>query len=145
MDRLLLNGEWVSADDPRATHYVEAEFKRQRKAKEDAKKLGFEVLTPQAATTLFNISASAVRQARLGGHVYTTFTVDLTGRPLHLLHLQSAIEYWEDKKRDDFADALDNMRKNGHVLGVSGIGYNVLHDKPIVRLNDVETVVVPGC
>ena len=144
MDRLLLNGEWVSADDPRATPWVEAEFKRQRKAKEDAKKLGFEVLTPQAATALFGISASAVRQARLGGHVYCRFIVDLTGRPLHLLHLQSAIDYWGDKKGDDFADVLDDMREDGHILGVNGIGYNVLHDKPIVRLNDVEPVAVPG-
>ena len=143
MDRLFLNGEWVSADDPRATPYVEAEFKRQRKAKEDAKRWGWEVLTPQAATALFGISASAVRQARLSGHVDCRFTVDLTGRPLHLLDLQSAIEYWRDKKRDDFADVLEDMRENGHVLGVNGIGYNVLHDKPIVRLNDVETVVVP--
>ncbi len=143
MDRQLLNGDWVSSADPRATPYLEAEFKRQRKAKEDAKKWGFEVLTPQAATALFRLSASAVRQARLGGHVYTTFTVDLTGRPLHLLNLESAIEYWGDKKRDDFADVLEDMRENGHVLGVNGIGYNVLHDKPIVRLNDVETVVVP--
>ena len=144
MDGLYLNGEWVSADDPRAAPWVEAELSRQRKAKEDAKKWGCEVLTPQAATALFGVSASAVRQARLGGHVYCRFTVDLTGRPLHLLHLQSAIEYWGEKKRDDFADVLEDMRENGHVLGVNGIGYNVLHDKPIVRLNDVETVVVPG-
>ena len=52
MDGLYLNGEWVSAADPRATP----------------------------------------------------------------LNLQSAIEYWEDKKRDDFADVLDDMRKNGHIL-----------------------------
>ena len=69
-----------------------------------------------------------------------SFTVDLTGRPLHLLKLQSAIEYWQDKKQDDFDDMLEDMRGNGHILSVGGICYNVLHDKPTVRMDEIETV-----
>ena len=135
-----INGECVSNADHRANSFVEAEISRQRKAKEEAKELGFEVLTPQAATVLFGISASAVRQARLGEHVYTSFIVNLTGRPLHLVQLRSSIEYWQDKKRDDFDDMLEDMRGNGHILSIGGIAYNVLHDKPIVRMDEIETV-----
>ena len=137
VEGMYLHGERISADDPRATPLIEEELERQRRAKEEAKTWGLEVLTPQAAMSLFGISASAVRQARLGGHVNCQFRFDLTERPLYLIHLGSAVEYWQDKKRDDFDEVLEEMRENGHILGYGQIGYNVLHVKPIVRFNEL--------
>ena len=114
----------------------EIEQKGQREAQEQAKEHGFELLTPQAAMHLFGISAPAVRQARIGRRVHAPFTLDIGSHAVHLLDLASATEYWRSKKRPDFDEILEDMRDTGHILGVSGIGYNVLHVKPIIRWED---------
>ena len=117
---------------------MEVERERQRKEREKAKELGNEVLTPQAAMALFGISASAVRQARLAGHVETRLTCYVTDRPVHLLNLSSAVSYWKDKRREDFDAALESMRDTGHLLGVDMTLFNVLHIRPFVVWKDEE-------
>ena len=74
--------------------YYEAEMERQRKARVWAREHGYEVLTTAAASKLFGISGSAVRQARVREHVRTRLTLQVSGQPVPLLDLQSAIEYW---------------------------------------------------
>ena len=111
---------------------LRTERDRQRKARKEARALGNEVLTPQAAMSLFGISAAAVRQARLAGHVETRLTCHVTDRPVHLLSLSSAIDYWQYRKREDFEEVLESMRQNGHLLAVGMVLFNVLHTKPFV-------------
>ena len=135
IEGMWLNKRWVSADHPDADPFIAKELERQRAAKERAKEYGLEVLTPQAAMSLFGISAPAVRQARLGGHVLTRLILEITDKSVHLLDLASAIDYWQDKKREDFDATLEDMRENGHPMGVGSSVYNVLHVKPIVRMD----------
>ena len=140
INRMWLNGRWVSNDHPDAAPFVESELERQREAKERAKVGGFELLTPQATMSLFNLTGSAVRQARLGGHVHARVILEVSDSPVYLLDLQSAMDYWRSRRRPDFCHVLDDMRKHGHLLGVGPAVYNVLHVKPIIRIEDTEAV-----
>ena len=54
--------------------------------------------------------------------------------------MASAIDYWQDKKRADFDTMLEDMRENGHPMGVGSSVYNVLHVKPIVRMDDADVI-----
>ena len=139
-EHIYLNGEKVSVDDQRASPYVEAEIKRQRQARQKAEGMRLELLTPEAASLLFGITLTAVGMARRNGNIYAPFVLDLSGRELHLISLESAMEYWYDKRRDDFDVALAEMRRNGHVMGFGWLGYNILHVRPVTRLDDVEAV-----
>ena len=113
----------------------EAVRDRQFREKERAMAEGREVLTPQAARSLFGISGPAVRQARIEGHVRTPVTLEVTGSPVHLLGLSSAVEYWGHRKRQDFDAVLMDMRENSCLLGVGWTFFNVLHTRPLVRLD----------
>ena len=121
------------------TGYYERELERQAKAKETAKADGFEAITPQGAMTLFGISDASIRRARLERHVTTKFTLAVSGKSVHLLDLQSAVAYWAGKRRLDFDEVLDKMRREGQVIGLNGIAFNVLHVEPIIKWEDVET------
>ena len=136
MEKVWINGQLYPANLADTKPYVAAELKRQRKFKRDAKELGFEVITPEAAMSLFGISAPAVRQARLGGHVDVAFTLDVTGKAVHVLKLQSAAHYWHSKKRPEFDDELERMREAGHMMGVRGLPYLILHVRPIFNWSD---------
>lgn len=137
---IYINGEKVSADAPLASPYVEAEKKRQREARRNAEERHLELLTPETASVLFGITLTAVGMARRNGNIYAPFVLDLSGRELHLINLESAMAYWHNKKRPDFDAVLADMRQNGHVMGFGSLGYNILHVRPIARLDEVETV-----
>ena len=137
LNYMRIDGEWVSADDPLAALFMAAEARRAWEAKELAEASGFEVLTPAAAVELFEVTPGDVRTARIRGNVAVSFTLELTGKPLHLVNLQSAVEYWGQKKRPTFDTALATMRRAGTLVGVNWIAYDLLHDRPLVRLEDV--------
>ena len=137
LDGMFLNGKWVSADHPGAARYMEVERKRQFDAKQGTREWKLEVLTSAAAEYLFGVSGSAVQHARLKGRIHSPVTLDVTGKPVNLIDLESAIEYWQSKKRLDFEDVLEDMRENGHLLAVRNTTYNVLHTRPFARFNDI--------
>ena len=96
-----------------------------------AQELGFELLTPAATAELFGKSQPAVRQAAREGRIETVFTVRFSGKEVRLYRLESCVDYW---RRPD-PERLKQMRKNGHILSVNNISYNVLHVEPLVTLS----------
>ena len=105
---------------------------RAQAAKDYARERGLELLTPLAACELFGKSAPTVRRAVAEDHVYAPFTLNATGKPVSLIKLESAIAYWGTPDEG----LLNQMRDSGHVLSISGIGYNVLSPKPLVDLRN---------
>ena len=95
---------------------------------QDARARGMELLTPNATTTLFGITPAAVRQARLRRSVCSPFSLDVAGRPVDLLTLESAVAYWGEAS----ADTLDLMRDNGLLITICGNTFNVLHPRPMI-------------
>ena len=136
MDGMWVNGRWVSADSPEAAPFMEKEYERIRQAKEAAKEWGLEYITEDAAAALFGITNAAVRQARRKGLVefFATHAVS-DGPPIHLLTLSSALKYWA-KGGANYDAALDEMRGNGLTLGNGEAVYNILHARPLFRVED---------
>ena len=56
-----------------------------------------EVVTPQAAARLFCRSPEAVRAAVRGSHVQTLAEIAFTAKPVRLITLRSARDYWEGR------------------------------------------------
>ena len=134
MNRRWGNGRTVSADSPEAAPFMEKEDERIRQAKEDATESGLEYITEDAAAALFGITNAAVRQARRKGLVAFTATHAVSdGPPIHLLFLSSAMKYWA-KGGANYDAALDEMRGNGLTLGKGGKVYNILHVRPLFRV-----------
>ena len=92
-----------------------------------------EVLTPPAASFLFRRSGEAVRTASRKGRVRTELVVDLEGRPVRLLTLESARHYWSASRLPDYEQQLQKMRERSTVLRLSGKRYLVLHPSPLVK------------
>ena len=112
--------------------YPQTEAQRIRAAKDEARGLGFELLTPLAAAKLFQKSPEAVRKATRTGRVEVVFDLRVTDRNVAMIRLNSAIEYWgePDEQR------LGEMRDNGLTMGVSSGVWNILHSKPLLDLRD---------
>ena len=90
-----------------------------------------ELLTPGAAAQLFRISEAAVRAARLRGYVESPVVMGITGRVVHLLDIQSALEYWGESRSPD-PNELDRMRQNGISMNVKNGVIHVLHSHPVL-------------
>ena len=103
-------------------------------AKRYAAEMGQELLTPLAARALFGLSPESVRTAARKGHVDVPFTLDASGRDVQLIRLDSALEYWNQRKPPDLTGELAKMRENGQVMSVSNVVYTVLHPVPLVRM-----------
>lgn len=89
------------------------------------------LLTPGAAARLFRISESAVRAARLRGNVASPVVMGITGRAVHLLDMQSALEFWGESKSPD-PDELDRMKQNGIRMDVGQGVIHILHSHPVL-------------
>ena len=136
MDGMQVNGRRVNADSPEAAAFMEKEYERIHQAKEAAKEWRLEYITEDAAAALFGITNAAVRQARRKGLVefFETHAVS-DGPPIHLLTLSSALKYWA-KGGANYDAALDEMRVNGLTLGKGRRVYNILHVRPLFRVED---------
>lgn len=107
----------------------EPEAERQQAAKDRARQLGHEVLTPLAAKTLFGKSAEAVRKAVREQRVDAAFDLWVTDKSVALIVLGSAINYWGQPD----SEAVERMRENGQTISVDGVGYNILHPTPLLN------------
>ena len=116
--------------------YIAAEQARNHAAKEQAREMNLELLTPLAASALFEKSPEAVRKAVRNGHVFVRFNLRATEKNVDLIRLDSAIDYWGTQNSHDFEMRLNEMRDNGLTLSVDGLGYNVLHPTPLLTLRD---------
>lgn len=91
---------------------------------------GREVLTPQGAMFLFDLSEAAVRKARLKDHSSVRFALTVTDRPVCMLDLGWAVKQWGpifgDRER-----RLQWMRMSRHTFCLYGKAYLILHPKPI--------------
>ena len=101
-----------------------------RHIEEDCRESGRELLTPMAAAKLFGISLAAVRMARTHGHIDTYVRLSVTGKPVELILLQSALRYWR-KTANDIEDALNSFRRNGTTMAIDAEFFNVLHSEPV--------------
>ena len=111
---------------------LEREDERRRKAKEETRDKGLEVLTPRAAVQLFGKSAEAVHKALNNNRVWAAFELWFTERRTPMILLSSAIAYWGEPD----AQALEKMRENGLTLADDNVVYNVLHPRPLWTLSD---------
>ena len=93
-----------------------------------------ELLTPLAACDLFEKSAPTVRRAASERLVYSVFVLHVSGKPVRLIDLRSAIAYWgpHSERR------LDEMRANGNLMWIEEREYNILHPRPLVTRGDSE-------
>ena len=96
-----------------------------------------EVLTPLAASRLFERSPEAVRTASRKGLVRTELVIDVERRPVRLVTFESAFTYWGVSRVADFEEQLDLMRANSIVLSIFGRMYRVLHPRPAVEAHPV--------
>ena len=67
------------------------------------------MLTPLAACDLFEKSPPTVRRAAAGHLVYTPFVLHVSGKPVRLIDLRSAIAYWGEHSEH----RLGEMRASG--------------------------------
>lgn len=102
------------------------------RSKELTEHQGLELLTPLAACDLFAKTAPTVRRAVAEGLVYSPFALNVTGKPVRLIDLRSAIAYWGPPG----ARRLDEMRTNGNLLRIEVLDYNILHPEPLVTATD---------
>ena len=93
-----------------------------------------ELLTPLAACDLFKKSPPTVRRAASERFVYSPFVLHVSGKPVRLIDLQSAIAYWGPRSEH----RLDEMRANGNLMLIEEREYNILHPGPLVTRGDSE-------
>ena len=125
-------GTRLSGEGESYLSFLGAQAERTQSAKDDARANGRELITPLGAAELFKKAAPTVRRAVAEGFVAAPLTLHATGKPVALLQLSSATAYWGEPD----GGAVDQMRENGHVLGVDGLAYNVLSPEPLLTLND---------
>ena len=90
------------------------------------------LLTPQAAASLFAVSLSAVRKARLVGHVPARLVVHITRKPTNLVSASVAFGFWAPHLDDD-ARMQRLLGLHTVVIGsAAGDRFLVLHDRPII-------------
>ena len=89
-----------------------------------------EVLTPQGAMYLFDLSEAAVRKARLKDGSGVRFALTVTDRPVSMLDLDWAVKQW-GPMTDCQKARLDEMRTSRHLFCLYGEAYLILHPKPI--------------
>ena len=91
---------------------------------------GRELLTPLAISTLFGISASAIRIARKKGMISAYVKLSVTGKTVELILLQAALQYWK-KAPLDLKVKLTEYRNNGTTVAVDSEFFNILHSEKI--------------
>ena len=120
----------VHPNDP---YYLEYERIKEFRKRNEAE--GRELMTPRAVVRLFRKAPQTVRQAVRLGQVEAPYTLDATGKPVNLIRLASAVEFWKDVP-DDFDECLARMRADAHGLSIYGIGWNILNPEPLASLRD---------
>lgn len=95
-----------------------------------------EVLTPLGACVLFGRSTEAVRRAAREGKVRTELVIDFEARPVRLVELQSALQYWKRPNYSgNYERGLSSLREAAPVLEVSGQRYKILHPWALARVH----------
>lgn len=108
------------------------EPERIKRIKEECQKSGRELLTPLAVVSLFGISAAAVRLARMHKVVAAYVRLAVTGKPVELILLDTALQYWR-RSPEELEHKLAGYRENGTILAVDSEFYSVLHPSRIAR------------
>ena len=103
--------------------------------KEAARRNRCELLTPLAACDLFQKSPPTVRRAAADKHVYSPFVLHVSGKPVRLIDLRSAIAYWLVVRSEH---RLKEMRANGNLMVIEEREYNILHPEPLITRGDSE-------
>ena len=103
--------------------------------KEAARWYRRELLTPLAACDLFEKSAPTVRRAAADKLVYSPFVLHVSGKPVRLIDLRSAIAYWSVEHSEH---RLKEMRANGNLMVIDEREFNILHPEPLITRGDAE-------
>ena len=97
------------------------------------------VLTPAAASYLFDKAIETVRRAAKLGLVEVAFTMTMTRKVVRLITLESALRYWKvnlPESQPGFEQTLLTMASNGFPITVAGQLYQVLHPFSIATPGD---------
>ena len=94
----------------------------------EARAAGREVLTTAAAAHLYDRTVEAIRQPVRAGKIAPALTLRVGAQPAELLRLTDVADRWGTPD----ADKLTRLRDDGTTLAVRGVGYFVLHTRPIV-------------
>ena len=97
-----------------------------------------DLLSPLAACELFGKSSEAVRRATAEGLVKSPIALQFGSKPIHLLDLQSAKQYWARGPRAAYMESIDAAVERMRGCGITftdewGIEhYRILHPFPLV-------------
>lgn len=102
----------------------------QEEGKEEAIANNRVLLTPLGCSYLYDVTLDTVRQARRRDDANAVaWVVQFADKPVMLLRLDWATRKWLGRF---IQERFDEMRNGGMVLGVRGLGYLILHRKPVI-------------
>ena len=111
--------------------------RRKHEARQQAKELEHEVVTPAGAAALWGRSPVTVREAARERKIETWETVRIMGREVRMYRLSSCEKHWGEANPVLLAD----MREHALTMWVQDRGgmWAILHPEPIVLIDDRET------
>ena len=109
----------------------------EEEARQQARGLGFEAVTPAAARALWGKSPVTVREAAREGRIETWEVARIAGRDVRLYRLSSCVAYWGEPDPALLAD----MRAHSMTMYVQDRGgtWCILHPEPIVTIDGSHT------
>ena len=120
--------EQAQSKETRSKHDKQQQVKDIKSACRDD---GSELMTPLAIAALFDISGAAIRMARMHGFIDAYVRLSVTGKPVELILLQTALDYWKRAAPADLEDQLTAYRENGTTLEIDSEFFNLLHSEKI--------------
>ena len=113
------------AANPSDSPYRLADEYRRAQALTEAEKSGRELLTSQAAMSLWNKASATVRKAVHTGRLSARFelTSSRGGTPVRVFTLADVIGLWGEPPR---SEDLAKMRADATVIGISGLSWAIL-------------------
>ena len=96
-----------------------------------------DVLTPLAACELFGKTSETVRRATAEGLVKSPIALQFGSKPIHLLDLKSAKQYWARGPRAAYMESIDAAVDRMRGCGITFTdeweidGFRILHPFPL--------------
>ena len=113
------------AANPSDSPYRLADEYRRTQALTEAEKSGRELLTSQAAMSLWNKASATVRKAVHTGRLSARFelTSSRGGTPVRVFALADLVRLWGEPPR---SEDLAKMRVSASVIGIGGLAWGIL-------------------
>ena len=122
--------ERLAEADARREHRANAYEEWERRAKADALEISAILLTPAGCAYLYDMNVQTVGQTRRRHEREAVRAIaGFGGQTAALLRYEWAQEHWGHRRMED---RFDQMMEFGHVLGIGGTTYVILHRSPII-------------